>query len=149
MQGYGFSVWLLPPEHIDREIRAELKEYGIEPSHRLHFTLATNVETRREAHLLKKTFGEDIHFRVAGNAYLSGKTYIFDPLYAWAVPVTLDLPTRVLDPHLSIEYMTEECSPPELVLQEHEGVGSIVVADTRSENSREWTLITKNTTPRK
>lgn len=140
MKGYGFSVWLLPPEHIDREIREELQEYGIKPSHRLHFTLATNLETRREAELAKKTFGSHINFRVAGKVYSSGKTYVVDPLAAWVIPVTLDLKSKVIpfDAHLTIQYMKEECAPPDIILQQHEGVGTVVLADTRKERPEEW-----------
>ena len=140
MQGYGFSVWLLPPKRINSEIRTNLRQQGIEPVHQLHLTLVTNLETRQEALLAKKTFNKKASFKIGGPASLAGKMYQFDPLYAWTVPAQINTCGKEMkfEPHLSIRYFREKCSPPDITLREHEGKGLVVIADTRSEDPSQW-----------
>ena len=143
MQGYGFSVWLLLPERTDQEIRAELGQCGIDPMHRLHLTLVTNLETRQEAQLAAKSFATVMSFEVGGRADVKSKMYQVDPLCAWTVPASIETGERrmTFEPHLSIHYLQEECPPPQVLLSSYQEQGMVAIADTRSTRPEHWAVL--------
>ena len=149
MRGYGFSVWLLP--HNRKCIIDALSERGINIIHIPHITVKTNFKTRESAWDFAKTLKPGIlpgktivpdaktyHYRLNGCLQFSSKTYEFDPLNAWVLNAEVE-ELDITGAHLSVKYMKHDPKP-HLFGFNISGTGHVVVADTRSEEPREWKL---------
>ena len=149
MRGSGFSVSLLP--HNRKCIIDALSERGINIIHIPHITVKTNFKTRESAWdfaitlkpgiLPGKTIVPDAktyHYRLNGCLQFRSKTYEFDRLNAWVLNAEveeLDIPGA----HLSVKYMKRDSRPQPFGFN-ISGTGHVVVADTQSEEPREWKL---------
>lgn len=123
MEGYGYSVWLVPRNH------AELRErYGM--VHIPHVTVETNLERppvlvpQRAPHIVRN-FSEYTPF--------PGGIYEVDPLMASGFFCQTPL-VQGHRPHMSLRYFERMDPPTELVCD-------LCVADTRAKDPSEWRCI--------
>ena len=137
MHGYGFSVWLLPQQRA-KLLKLLAEKMNIRISHIPHITVRTNFERKVEAQEFAKTLSGPYSFEVRGALHLSSKQYEVDPLDAWVFPALVP-ELEIPDAHLSTAYMKNGTNPTGHIIH-FVDKGDVVVANTESENPREWHL---------
>lgn len=131
MKGYGYSLWIVP---ITKDIIRGL--YMMK--HIPHVTISTNHEVIPD----KSQYNKYYCIGNFGDIVNIPKQYKVDPLYSvgWMCDVSnLVLPHR---PHMSMKYGLGDY--PEFnknINSPYNVMGEVMVADTRSLNPSDWTLL--------
>ena len=127
MEGYGYSLWLVPVNW------KEIKEtYNM--LHIPHITICTNME-KIDCNVLSRNL-----FRVHSFSNMTQfpKMYANDPLDGVGFYCAIDNIATNHKPHMTLRYNEQIHTiyiPPEFL------TCSVHIADTRSLNCEEWTLI--------
>lgn len=126
MQGYGFSVWVVPHNHGFLAHRYNMK-------HIPHVTLETNLVTPKNK--FDKNFCK-IYFKNFCSQFPS--MYETDPMTACGFYCDIDIPID-FDPHMTLWYNHPNPSP---IMDIPEPThGQVFMADTRSMDPSEWKII--------
>ena len=140
MESYGWSIWLviLPTHKVANLIRRNNPE-----SHTPHVTLQTNLPSLADAQieLSKYRFWTDI-ITIKGKTKILPNHYDTDPLHSWGFDVDLREMRTGHKPHLTIAYSKEKFKEYPDVRENHIFRGRLRIADTRSENPWEWSIVT-------
>jgi hypothetical protein len=139
MTSYGYSVWaiMIPPQNIS-DLLARYNNFPHIP----HITVKTNLTLEdAEDFLLECKSWEDTA-TISGKAYVLPNFYDHDPLKGWGFPAQLTNTKTEHTQHLTVMYSpTEIKSCPNVYVDEFLPV-KLRIANTTSENPREWSLVT-------
>ena len=137
LQGYGFSLWAVPPNHRDVKSTYNMK-------HMPHVTIETNMEFPWSVYAYQKC---RVEFYKSHCARLP-QMYKQDPLkncIGFFCEVKDIKPVNVRYPHMTLFYEYDGESTLTSIPRPDDFEGTLYIADTRSLDPSDWHIVTPST----
>ncbi len=145
MEGYGYSIWLVP--YTNQDILLSLIKQYNDQIHIPHVTIKTNIHYITDAveyyNDVMKLVGDDISINLLTSPVNFESTYEIDPIkYSWGFMVDIKH-KKIRDyikhpPHLTIGYNNEKDKHQSLELAETEFKCRVGIYSTESLHPSHW-----------